>query len=106
MPSGVQTCARSEEHTSELQSHDNLVCRLLLEKKKTHPVPPCPRPPPRARTTHAGLSRRLPEAHRAAAALRDQTAEHAREFDRVVFFFNVAATPEISPLPQPDALPV
>src|SRR3989339_476613 len=34
MPSsGVQTCARSEEHTSELQSLTNLVCRLLLEKK-------------------------------------------------------------------------
>src|SRR5690242_21923632 len=28
--------ARSEEHTSELQSHVNLVCRLLLEKKKTN----------------------------------------------------------------------
>src|SRR5690606_41051585 len=27
---------RSEEHTSELQSRDNLVCRLLLEKKKEH----------------------------------------------------------------------
>src|SRR5256885_12781120 len=27
-------CARSEEHTSELQSPCNLVCRLLLEKKK------------------------------------------------------------------------
>src|SRR5438034_7003836 len=27
--------ARSEEHTSELQSHSDLVCRLLLEKKKT-----------------------------------------------------------------------
>src|SRR5260370_14136773 len=27
-------CHRSEEHTSELQSHLNLVCRLLLEKKK------------------------------------------------------------------------
>src|SRR5260370_22392437 len=27
---------RSEEHTSELQSHLNLVCRLLLEKKKGH----------------------------------------------------------------------
>src|SRR3954462_9236020 len=26
-------CSRSEEHTSELQSHDNLVCRLLIEKK-------------------------------------------------------------------------
>src|SRR5256885_11893546 len=38
--------ARSEEHTSELQSPCNLVCRLLLEKKKpqhrvcTHPLPP------------------------------------------------------------------
>src|SRR5207237_1877826 len=29
------TAQRSEEHTSELQSHLNLVCRLLLEKKKT-----------------------------------------------------------------------
>src|SRR5260370_11328854 len=29
-----QTGTRSEEHTSELQSHLNLVCRLLLEKKK------------------------------------------------------------------------
>src|SRR4030066_2499992 len=28
--------ARSEEHTSELQSHLNLVCRLLLEKNKQH----------------------------------------------------------------------
>src|SRR5690606_40217186 len=28
---------RSEEHTSELQSRENLVCRLLLEKKKTAP---------------------------------------------------------------------
>src|SRR5947208_10055814 len=41
---GTRTCccsrrcagtARSEEHTSELQSPDHLVCRLLLEKKKT-----------------------------------------------------------------------
>src|SRR6266480_1728723 len=31
---GQQLVARSEEHTSELQSHVNLVCRLLLEKKK------------------------------------------------------------------------
>src|SRR5690606_41269205 len=29
------TCARSEEHTSELQSRENLVCRLLLEKKNS-----------------------------------------------------------------------
>src|SRR5690606_41780391 len=31
---GIQQSARSEEHTSELQSRENLVCRLLLEKKK------------------------------------------------------------------------
>src|SRR5260221_5383529 len=31
---------RSEEHTSELQSHSDLVCRLLLEKKKTSPETP------------------------------------------------------------------
>src|SRR5690606_39306627 len=30
--------ARSEEHTSELQSRENLVCRLLLEKKKDHTI--------------------------------------------------------------------
>src|SRR5438477_7079044 len=30
----LKTPHRSEEHTSELQSHVNLVCRLLLEKKK------------------------------------------------------------------------
>src|SRR2546430_1761175 len=32
---------RSEEHTSELQSQSNLVCRLLLEKKKQHNVDMC-----------------------------------------------------------------
>src|SRR5947207_9793215 len=31
---GYSVSARSEEHTSELQSHSDLVCRLLLEKKK------------------------------------------------------------------------
>src|SRR5260370_18186036 len=30
----LEASSRSEEHTSELQSHLNLVCRLLLEKKK------------------------------------------------------------------------
>src|SRR2546430_13383699 len=31
-------CRRSEEHTSELQSQSNLVCRLLLEKTKKHRI--------------------------------------------------------------------
>src|SRR5260221_2495147 len=33
-PALFQPSGRSEEHTSELQSHSDLVCRLLLEKKK------------------------------------------------------------------------
>src|SRR2546430_3970031 len=33
---GRPVVERSEEHTSELQSQSNLVCRLLLEKKKNH----------------------------------------------------------------------
>src|SRR5690606_42055883 len=38
-PAELGVAARSEEHTSELQSRENLVCRLLLEKKKnTRPV--------------------------------------------------------------------
>src|SRR3712207_8577186 len=32
----LMECSRSEEHTSELQSRQYLVCRLLLEKKKTY----------------------------------------------------------------------
>src|SRR5258708_24731937 len=35
VPSAKAEYGRSEEHTSELQSPDHLVCRLLLEKKKT-----------------------------------------------------------------------
>src|SRR5690242_21295265 len=51
---------RSEEHTSELQSHVNLVCRLLLEKKKICSFdytcvrkarPALAAPPPRTRRT-------------------------------------------------------
>src|SRR2546427_9133970 len=46
---------RSEEHTSELQSQSNLVCRLLLEKKKNkHPHLTAPNPDKRhtLRSTH------------------------------------------------------
>src|SRR5688572_31164807 len=40
---GVLEKQRSEEHTSELQSQSNLVCRLLLEEQKPRLLPP-PRP--------------------------------------------------------------
>src|SRR3712207_7097914 len=47
-PQGLRRCLRrhglrSEEHTSELQSRQYLVCRLLLEKKKTELLPHDPK---------------------------------------------------------------
>src|SRR3712207_8133769 len=47
--SGVAPGARSEEHTSELQSRQYLVCRLLLEKKKQEHPSACAEAP---RTVH------------------------------------------------------
>src|SRR5260370_21351893 len=44
---------RSEEHTSELQSHLNLVCRLLLEKKNNYKSQPQARPRPCRATSPA-----------------------------------------------------
>src|SRR5438132_9011884 len=48
-------CPRSEEHTSELQSHSDLVCRLLLEKKnnKVHKHMRCRRVSHRAADLHS-----------------------------------------------------
>src|SRR5256885_4997134 len=46
--------ARSEEHTSELQSPCNLVCRLLLEKTKTRSLPPMDRDSPGRRRCAGG----------------------------------------------------
>src|SRR5258708_23098695 len=44
---------RSEEHTSELQSPDHLVCRLLLEKKKRRTISPPPSSQPPLRLGHS-----------------------------------------------------
>src|SRR2546429_6645235 len=49
-PAARRSTRRSEEHTSELQSRLHLVCRLLLEKKKTKP-PILVRPPESATVT-------------------------------------------------------
>src|SRR2546426_5792294 len=59
----AQAPSRSEEHTSELQSPCNLVCRLLLEKKKKttnqhiHPRSPLQTPPPADATTRTSIRR-------------------------------------------------
>src|SRR5688572_31255259 len=58
-PGGAER-GRSEEHTSELQSQSNLVCRLLLEKKKTHSTATARR----QRPTHVLRSHRHRPAYR------------------------------------------
>src|SRR5579859_7203606 len=81
-------CERSEEHTSELQSQSNIVCRLLLEKKKYMDgfstaisiifVPICPKiSPPALALLH-----------------------------KFYFFFNETPTTEIYTLSLHDALPI
>src|ERR1022692_2658973 len=97
---------RSEEHTSELQSPCNLVCRLLLEKKKKktrrhdtslpntpshHELdagPACPR------ITESGQS----------AVMRQRCC--SLPFLCFFFFFNDTATTEIYTLSLHDALPI
>src|SRR5579859_8145192 len=89
--------ARSEEHTSELQSQSNLVCRLLLEKKKKHSAR-CSgqqRHGCGGQTIHARDTARWPQ-HWHTAALQASR----------VFFFNDTATTEIYTLSLHDALPI
>src|ERR1035437_5192247 len=106
-PSGQRRCSpRSEEHTSELQSRQYLVCRLLLEKKKTTQQPSAPaqagrqeHPPVYCAAAPAG-ARGEPR-----AARRARKAEWTRACV-FFFFFNDAAPPEIYPFSLHDALPI
>src|SRR5476649_1162153 len=94
---------RSEEHTSELQSHSDLVCRLLLEKKKKI-------------LDILGLTKEAGTEGRAAAknprrttgALLGLALAHGRGAtgDGMLFFFNDTATTEIYTLSLHDALPI
>src|SRR6266480_3124269 len=86
--------ARSEEHTSELQSHVNLVCRLLLEKKKTTVwLLRTDKQKPSSRSGGSSTIRMMPQCGNLSL-----TAS--------VFFFNDTATTEIYTLSLHDALPI
>src|SRR6476661_6805431 len=96
--------ARSEEHTSELQSHLNLVCRLLLEKKKIdrNLRPVLTNKLETQRVRHLGLKRSLPFPAESVEATGDASMEESR----LTFFFKDTATPEIYTLSLHDALPI
>src|ERR1022692_2724738 len=97
---------RSEEHTSELQSPCNLVCRLLLEKKKKQTKYS---PPKRLWQTGSLFFRNTVTSStwliRPVQMVRlSLNSSFRRCF--IFFFFNDTATPEIYTLSLHDALPI
>src|SRR3954462_9087290 len=105
MPSsGGQTCARSEEHTSELQSHDNLVCRLLLEKRGKD----CWAPTAPVRAHSSGAHRAIgPHPRRGLPHPRPAPPPHrhpARRRRLLCFFLTAGPPPELPRFPPPAAL--
>src|SRR5215203_1603721 len=97
---------RSEEHTSELQSRQYLVCRLLLEKKKTQDMPDLrQRVPGAQQVTGQGVPQpgeTCPCAWRGEVLPGRQRGQRPGWF----FFFNDTATTEIYTLSLHDALPI
>src|SRR6266511_2748838 len=90
---------RSEEHTSELQSRENLVCRLPLEKKKTG----------RAHCRVWPCLWLIPvQAHLRYPFGASRCLDHSRpsRCAALCFFFNDTATTEIYTLSLHDALPI
>src|SRR3954464_12604987 len=84
---------RSEEHTSELQSHDNLVCRLLLEKKNRRYRVSV------RRSTNRGVHR-----EKSFSSSKKEGGSEAGGLS--LLFFNDTATTEIYTLSLHDALPI
>src|ERR1039458_10058199 len=89
LPPGQMNCSRSEEHTSELQSLRQLVCRLLLEKKRI------------IRWSKNGWRSRWPRQCEENMACKICLLKCQRSF-----FFNDTATTEIYTLSLHDALPI
>src|SRR4029077_9789295 len=95
---------RSEEHTSELQSHLNLVCRLLLEKKKEFRVSLS------SRTRDNGVHNVLTTSRRQLPTRSHCTSDACTSRAALLrvssfFFFNHPAPPESTPFPLPRPFP-
>src|SRR4029434_1359660 len=97
---------RSEEHTSELQSHLNLVCRLLLEKKKLSLSLSLSLSRSLSLSLYLSLSLALCFDHSIDLCHSPKHIPRERDTYTHIFFFNDTATPEIYPLPLHDALPI
>src|SRR5476651_779479 len=90
---------RSEEHTSELQSRQYLVCRLLLEKKKNRPSGAVPG----HRQEDGGLFGPAPGCGDIVVSVRAITVAAVRGF---IFFLMIRRPPRSTLFPYNDALPI
>src|ERR1019366_9050099 len=102
MPSSAwkKDVCRSEEHTSELQSLTNIVCRLLLEKKSS-------RDAPYERGACGARAHRGPvRAPRSPSNQQGRARTHRATPRPAIFFFKDGAPPEIAPLAQRGPLPI
>src|SRR6185369_9797238 len=97
--------SRSEEHTSELQSHLNLVCRLLLEKKKKIKTPSS-MPKKKSPTRDSIATERTATGAISPGAKLCRYRPAVRSGVQSFFFFNDTATTEIYTLSLHDALPI
>src|ERR1039457_5874754 len=97
---------RSEEHTSELQSPCNLVCRLLLEKKKKRDMKRQRHGPTRCFDTHRCCLPCAVHALSCRSRLLTLPTVPTPSFCVFFFFFNDTATTEIYTLSLHDALPI
>src|ERR1022692_2302612 len=97
---------RSEEHTSELQSPCNLVCRLLLEKKKKLVVA-CPSVHPET-LVHVGPLRETERPGDALSARPDQGNSKVQRRSNLfrVFFFKIRGPPRYSPFSHTNPFPI
>src|SRR6516165_4943735 len=106
VPARSATSARSEEHTSELQSQSNLVCRLLLEKKKREMVT-APNVYYKKQTKEivrqAIVNKLIGDA---VMGLFFLPLTSDGQYFYSIFFFNDTATTEIYTLSLHDALPI
>src|SRR6202008_2161956 len=97
--------ARSEEHTSELQSHSDLVCRLLLEKKRNGRVSRRHRPRPRTSRWQPRSGRAQKNVAKCPRQNREKNRRTMNYLQMHYFFLNNPAPPEIYHLPPPAPLP-
>src|ERR1022692_4099566 len=97
---------RSEEHTSELQSPCNLVCRLLLEKKNTSEQTPALAARPTQSSVIAYCATRWATGPLPRSAHDCQNPRWVAFLSFFFFFFNDTATTEIYTLSLHDVLPI